>query len=452
MVPRFVWALCLLSLFLVGTSRAQEQVVDEIVAVVADKIILRSDVDALVLGILQQQQMEYSDVIWIESLNQLVDQGVLAEHARRDTNITVTEDQVDQSLDQRISLMTQQIGSVARLEQIYGQSVEEIREDLRETFREQILAEQFQNTKLSTITVTPSEVRAWFSQFPTDSLPMLPTVIRASHIVRYPKVSQATENEALEIVTAIRDSIIAGNSTLEEMARRFSEDTGSARNGGRYEDMVLGDLVPEFAAVAARSTPGELSAPFRSPFGFHILRVNQRIGEQVDFNHILINIDKSQADPTEAINFLTMIRDSLVTTSIPFAVMARRHSEEEVSSEIGGRIVDPQTRERDLFLEALGESWQQLADTLELGEISMPGAVTLVDGTLAYHIVQVQRLVPEHRIDIETDYSRIEQLALDNKRAVEMRKWLDELREEVYVEHRGKGLELVSASDARARN
>ena len=450
--PPSLCALTLLSFFLVNAAPAQEQVVDEIVAVVADKIILRSDVDALLLGIMQQQQQPYSDSLWRQSLNSLVDQAVLAEHARRDTNITVTEDQVEQSLDQRISVLTQQLGSTARLEQVYGQSVEEIRDELRDTFRERLLAEQFQNTKLNTINVTPSEVREWFAQFPADSLPIIPTTIRASHIVRHPQIPQSAENEALEVITAIRDSIMTGNSTLEEMARRFSEDTGSAANGGRYDDMVLGDLVPEFAAVASRSTPGQLSAPFRSPFGYHILRVDQRIGEQVDFTHVLINVDRRLADPAEAIELLAALRDSLLTTPVPFEVLARRHSEEEFSSEIGGRIVDPQTGERDLFLDALGDNWKQLSDTLEIGEISTPGPVTLLDGSLSYHIVQIQRIVPEHRVDIETDYARIEQLALGNKRNTEMRKWLDNLREDVFVELRGKGDDLLGTPRSSASN
>ncbi len=442
-------ARCLLVplLFVTWATRAQETVLDEIVAVVADKIVLRSDVDQMMQGVMQQQGVEYSDALWAQLLTELIDQGVLAEHARRDTNITVTDDQVEQSIDQRIDALTQQVGSTTRLEEIYGDSVEEIRESLRDLFRERLLANQFQSTKLNSITVTPSEVREWFSQFPADSLPILPTVIRASHIVRYPAVSQEAEDEALEIITAIRDSVVNEVSTLESLARRFSEDVGSAANGGRYEDMALGDLVPEFAAVAARAVPEELSNPFRSPFGYHILRVNSRVGDQVDFTHILINVDNSQADPAEAISYLAQLRDSLITTDIPFEILARRHSEEEVSAEIGGRVVDPRSGERDLFLEALGENWQRLADSLEIGDISQPGQVALLDGTLAYHIVQVQRLVPEHRVDIETDYARIESLALEAKRARVMRKWLDSLREEVYVEPRGKGLLLVTASD-----
>ena len=431
-----------------GSVYAQEQILDEIVAVVADKIVLKSDIDGLVAGLVQQQRLSYSDELWDQSLEQVIDQHVLTEHAKRDTNIVVTEEQIDQSLDQRIDALVQQVGTEARLEELYGKTVIQIRAELREEFRDQLLAEQFQSQKLRTIRITPTEVREWFAQFPVDSLPVLPSIVRVSHIVRYPTVSEDAENEALEIVSAIRDSITTGTSELEDMALRFSEDEGSASTGGRYEDMVLGDLVPEFAAVASRITPGELSQPFKSPFGYHILRVNQRIGEMIDFNHVLIRIDQSKADPAGAIEHLKMVRDSILTHDVPFEVIARRHSEESMSSEIGGRLIDPNSGERDLFVEALGADWKSVTDTLDIGELSHPAEVTLLDGRMAWHIVLLQRRVAEHRVDIETDYARIENLAMDDKRAREMRRWLDLLREDVFIEKRGRALESENSLSA----
>lgn len=432
-----------LTLLASGAARGQEHVLDEIVAVVADDIVLKSEVDGLVTGVMQQQGMSYSTDVWVQALQQIIDQKVMAEIASRDTNIVITEEQVDQALDERIAVMTQQVGSVLRLEDIYGKPVEQIRTDLREDFRERLLAEQLQGTRINAIKITPTEVDRWFAQFPTDSLPTLPDIVRASHIVRYPAVTPEAEEEALEIISAIQDSILTGTSTLESMARRYSDDPGSASLGGHYEDMALGDLVPEFAAVVARIPEGELSAPFKSPFGYHVLRVEDRRGDMVDFSHVLINIDQSRSDPTVATDYLEAVRDSILTFELPFELLARRNSEERSSGEIGGRLIDPTTGERDLFVEALGEDWTATTDTLEIGEISMPAEVTLLDGSLAYHIVVVQRRVPEHRIDIETDYPRIEQLALEDKRVRELRRWLDGLRDKVFVDIRGSGAERL---------
>lgn len=437
---RFVRLIALITLLLVPHYQglAQERVVDEIVAIVGEnKIILKSEIDGIVTSVVQQQGLEYSDEIWYQTLQQLIDQSVLSEHARRDTNIVITEDQVDQALSQRLDAMIQQLGSQIRLEELYGKSLVQIRADLRDQIRDQILSEQFQSTKMRSLRITPTEVREWFAQFPTDSLPVLPPIVRVSHVVKYPDILPEAEQEALEIIGVVRDSIVTGVSTLENLARKYSEDIGSAQTGGRYESMALGDLVPEFAAIAARIDPGELSQPFKSPFGYHILRVNERVGDVVDFSHILINIDRSRSDPSKAISELTMLRDSILTFNIPFELIARRHSEEEISSEIGGRVMDPSTGERDLFVDALGVDWKATTDTLDIGEISQPAEVTLLDGNQAWHIVLLQRTVPTHRVGIETDYARIESLALEAKRAEEMRRWLDILREDVFVELHG---------------
>lgn len=446
--------LCLVYSGFVQPLFAQErEVVDEIVAIVGSEIVLKSDVDGLVFGLMQQQQdVEYSDDIWADALAQIVDQHVLTIHAERDTTLEVTDDQVEQALDQRIQQLTRQVGSTSRIEELYGKSMVQIRAEFRDQFKDRLLAERLQGTKLSAIKITPTEVHDWFAQFPTDSLPELPEMVRVAHIVRYPKPTPEAEAEALEIVTAIRDSILTGNTTLEEMATIFSEDPGSASQGGRFELMKLSDLVPEFAAVASRIEINDLSAPFKSPFGYHILRVNERRGDQVDFNHILISIDESKADPTEALRHLKVVRDSILTNKIPFEIMARRHSEEQLSSEMGGRVLDPNSGRRDLVLDALGPTWKDSIDTLEIGQLGMPSEVQLLDGSRAYHIIELQKKAPPHRIDISTDYQRIEELALQDKQGREMRKWLDMLRGEVYIKYRGKAEEIMTNATGSANN
>jgi len=441
---RFLTILLLLAPGLLrAQSPADDRVLDEIVAVVGNELILRSEVDAFLAGYLQQQRIPYADELWLEALNQLIDQKVLAEHARRDTTIQISDDRVEQALQERLNQLMPQVGGQTRLEEIYGKTLTQLKAELREDFREQMLAETFRNRKLQQIRITPSEVRAWFEQFPTDSLPTLPDLVRLSHIVRYPRPSEKARQEAFEIASAIRDSIVSGRSTFEEMARRFSEDPGSAAAGGHIPDTRLADLVPEFAAVAARIPIGEISQPFETPFGVHILRVNRRQGDLIDFNHILIRVDESQADPSEAIAYLEAVRDSILQYNIPFGLMARRHSEEEATAAQGGRVVDPRTGERDLVLSALDPTWQRTIDTLEVGEISHPAEAVLLDGRRAYHIVRLDRFVPSHRVSLETDYARIEQLALQEKRQRVLRQWLNELRQSVVIRLAGKARELA---------
>jgi len=425
-------------------STNDDDVIDEVVAVIDDEIILRSEVDGLVQNMARQRETQPDDRMWFQALNQVVNQQVLASYARQDTLIEVSAAQVEQAMDRQIGQMVQQVGGEEQLEQMYGQSILQIREDLRDDFRNQLLAQRVQQTRMQSVRITPSEVEEWFRQFPEEDLPELPDIVRVAHIVKYPTPSPAAEEEAREIITTLRDSVIVGGAEFEDLARQFSDDQGSARDGGRYADYEVGDLVPEFGAVAARLPVGEISEPFRTQFGYHIMRVNNRRGDQVDFNHILIQVDERSADIQPALDELAVLRDSIETHNQPFDRMARRHSEEERSSEFGGRVLDPQTNERDLFLDRLDRSWQRTIRNLEPGEISEPREVELLDGTRAAHIVKLQRFTPAHRVNLETDYERIREFALQDKRARRMEQWISQLRDEMHVEFRGKAARLKS--------
>jgi peptidyl-prolyl cis-trans isomerase SurA len=442
-------------LLLLGSSvlaQAQQQTVDEIVAVVGDQIILMSEVDAMVANSLRQQpQTPYNDLMWMQTLDQMINQNVMSVVARRDTNIVVTDEQVNKALDQRIQQMIAQLGSQARLEEVYGKSLVRIKAELQDDFRNQLLAEQLQQTKMRDIRITPTEVKQWFDQFPTDSLPTMPPIVRVAHIVRYPAVTDVAKADARQIISSIRDSVVTGGADFDDMARRFSEDPGSATAGGRIEDINQSDLVPEFSAVASRIPVGEISQIFESPFGYHILRVNERRGEILDFNHILIRIDDSQIDPTETIAYLSTLRDSILNQNTPFALMAKTHSQEEASANLGGRVIDPRSGERDLVAESLGPLWRATIDTLELGEVSKPARVELQNERQAFHIVELQRRTGEHQVDLATDYERIEQYALQEKRARVMQTWLDQLRDQVYVDLRGKAAQFAPADQAALR-
>lgn len=423
-----------------------EQVIDQVAAVVGDEIILQSEVENFARSIVQQQPgTSYDESLLREALDQLIDRAVLATRAQDDTTITVSDQQVDGQLEQQIAQLAQRAGGEERLEEIYDQSILEIKEEFRDDIREQLLAEQFRMQHMRDIDITPSEVRAWFEQIPQDSLPELPTTVRLAHIVRYPKPSEAARQDARDIISAIRDSVVEKGASFENMARRFSDDRATARNGGRISGVNLDDLVPEFAAVAARTPVGEVSQIFYNSAqeGFHIVRINERSGGTIDFNHILIRVDASTASPDEAINYLAAVRDTLLRTEAPFALMASRHSEEEQSATMGGRVVDPRSGTRDLVLDALGPSWRSTLDTMKIGEISQPTEVRLLNGDRAYHILKLQRRTPAHRVSLETDYERIREFALQEKQNREMRKWLDKLREKTYIDIR---MDLAAAA------
>lgn len=432
----------------VATAQPQDrEVLDGIAAVVADEIILRSEVDQAARQMARQQrQSDYTRDMWMRALDQLINQQVLAEQARQDTTITISDEQVDSQLDARIQQLVSRAGSEEKVEQQYGKSIVELKQQFRADFRDQLLAQRMQATKLQSIEITPSEVRSWFEEIPQDSLPRLPNTVRLSHIVRYPKPSPDAKARAQDIITTIRDSIVNSNVTIEEMARQFSDDQNTASSGGLIQDVNIDDLVPEFAAIASRAPIGEISQVFYNPQqrGYHILRVNSRSGGVIDLNHVLIRASAAAGPPERTIDYLNAVRDTLKNYEVPFGLMAKRHSEEERSAQNSGRVTDPSTGTRDLVLDRLGPSWRATVDTLKEGEISKPAEVNLLDGETAYHIVKLQKRTPAHRVSLETDYDRIRQYALQDKRQRIREQWISRLREDTYIDVRVEKTDLTA--------
>ncbi|PSQ73999.1 MAG: peptidylprolyl isomerase [Bacteroidetes bacterium QH_6_64_77] len=394
------------------------QVVDRIAAVVGDNLILKSEVDQLVRRQTRQQNQSYSHDLWMDALDQLVNQKLLAEKARRDTTITVSDQQLNSQLNRRIERLKQRAGGEAQLEKAYGKSILEIKERFREDLRGQILAQQLRRKRMQNINVTPSEVRRWFEEIPQDSLPRLPKTVRLSHVVRYPTPTEDARQEAKSLITSVRDSIVNGGASFEAMARQFSDPSAAGTPGGALTNVNLNDLVPEFAAVASR-TP------------------------VVDLNHILIKPESSTGSRVK--EYLSAVRDTLLNNeNVPFELMARRHSEDDRTAENGGRVTDPQSGTRDLVLDRLGPSWKRTIKKLEPGDISTPTKVQLLNGDEAYHIVRLERRVPAHRANLKQDYERIRQFALREKRNRKMDEWSSQLKEEIYVDIRISKSELTA--------
>lgn len=430
-IPRYLLLPLAALALLAGPAAAQPTgQLDGIVAVVGDNVVLRSDVEALALQFARGGTV--TDEMRRAALNELINQNTLVAHAKRDTTITVSPDEVSEVLDQRTDALVQQLGGEDEVVALYGRSLAQIREDFRDTVRDQLLAQALQRRKYFEVRVTPQEVRQWFEAIPADSIPDVPALVRLAHIVRFPEINPEARSDAQQKIAAIRDSIVAGT-PIEELARRHSEDPGSAQRGGRYERVNVRDLVPEFGAVAATTAPGELSQVFETQFGFHVLRLNSRTGDVVDFNHVLVRVDASSTDPASALETLETLRDSVVTKGASFARLAKEYSEDPTTAARGGNVIVPQTGDRDLRLDALDASWRRTIDTLEVGEISHPTRATLLDGQQAYHVVMLQRRQEPHKLSLETDYTLIQDFALQDKRQRELEAWIRELRGSVYI-------------------
>lgn len=434
--------LSLLLLALAFASAAEAQPVragatlDGIAAVVGNQVVLRSEVEGAAQQLAQGQPV--TDAIWSRALDGLVDTRVLVVQAERDTTVNVTEAQITQQVDARIAQFVQQVGSEEALAEALGKPVGEFKATMRQDVRAELLAQQYRSRRLREVAVSPDEVRAWYERIPEAELPMVPELVRVAHIVAKPQPNEASREAARTLASTLRDSVLAEQATIEELAGRHTDDAGSRNTGGAYDDFSIRDLVPEFGAVASRLEPGALSQVFESEYGFHVMRLNERVGDRVSFNHILISIDADAAQAEVARELLTTLRDSVVTHGVPFEAIARRHSEDPYSASRGGFVSNPSTGERTLVLEALGPQWAATLEGLGTGEISEPAPVQLQDGSEAFHVVLLQQRTAPHRLDLTADYQLLSEYALNEKRQTVLSSWVRRLRQDVYVDIRAE--------------
>lgn len=418
----------------------QSQVADKIVAVVNDRIILKSDVDDEVRNYMNQseaqgQNVEFSEDLWYSALQSMVDNFVMLEQAEIDS-ITVSDDMVNRQMDQRIQQLIQQAGSERELEEAFGKSLIQLRADFRDQFREQMVVQQVQQEKMGEITITRPEVIEFFESIPESELPMIPEQVGVSQIVIVPQPLEDARTQAIERAEAIRDSIVNHDKDFEEMAQKYSEDVSSNR-GGSLPLMPINDLVANYSAAATAMDEGEISEVVRTEFGYHIIRLDERSGDQIATSHILIKVDDSQVDEDSAVEKLEALRDSVLNHDKSFADLAREYSEDPQTKDFGGRIVNPQTGERLLAINQLDPSLYRIVLLLEEeGEISEPRSFNLEGQNTrrAYRIVRLNRHVPEHRANLDQDYERIRSIAQQQKQMEEFSAWIEDIREDFFIE------------------
>lgn len=416
---------------------------DRIVALVNDQVILKSDIDQSVADYIRQagfnqQEIPFTKELWYTFLEGEIDNKLLLEKAKIDS-ITVTDDQVNQQMDARVSQLIQQAGSEQALEQAFGKSIIQLKADFRDTFREQMTANQVRQLKLNDIKITRPEVKEFFDSIPKDSLPTIPEQVSLSHIVILPKAKSDAKDASYKFAESLRDSILNHNVSLEDLAKRHGMD-GSAQRGGQLPMMGLNELVSEYSAAAAALQPGQISEVVETEFGYHIIRLDERVGDKIKTSHILIRIDAQQLDDETAINELNAIRDSLLNNEeLTFSGMAIRNSEDPSTSKSGGKIVDSQTGERLIALNRLDPALYRIVLLMdEIGQISEPKPFNPNNANAgkAYRIVRLDNQIPEHVASLETDYERLKNISLQQKQSREFQKWIKELRDEIYIEYR----------------
>lgn len=427
-------ALLLLSFGEAGRGFAQGKIIDRIVAVVGENTVLQSELETQYQQMITAQE-PVNENSRCKLLEELLYQKLLLAQAQKDS-LVVTEAQIEQEQDRRLHFYIQQFGSEEKFTSFYGKSIDDFKADLKDNVRDLLLAQQMHGKIINDITVTPNEVRLYFNAIPEDSIPLINAEVEVGQIVKSPVITSEAKKEAKEKIEGIRQRIMKGESSFAAMAALYSEDPGSASKGGLYEGIQRGQYVPEWDAWAFRMKPNEISDVFETVYGYFIIQLIERRGDQVDARSLLIAPKVEVADLLKAKLALDTIYTKLSTDTISFAEAAAKYSTDEESKNSGGLIVNPYTGTTRFQMDEIGQMDQNLAfaiDKLKIGEFTKPMPMTTRDGKQAYRIVYLKTRTAPHRANMIDDYQKIQSLALAKKQEDAIQVWIKKKTIDTFV-------------------
>ncbi len=409
---------------LAGTVMAQEKVIDKIIAVVGTNPILKSELEAQYQQMIAQQE-PVNENTKCKLLEDLLFQKLLLAQAQKDS-LTVSEDQVEQELDKRMRYYIQQFGSEEKFKAFYGKSSEDYKADLKDNVRDLLLAQQMQSKITADLSVTPSEIKAYFSGIPQDSIPLINAEVEVGQIVKKPVIRPEAKKESKEFIEGLRARIMKGES-FATLAALYSKDPGSASKGGLYEHIQRGQFVPEWDAQAFKIKQNEVSEVFETMYGYFIIQLIERRGEEVDARSLLIYPEVEPVDLLTAKLSLDTVFTKLAADTISFQEAAARYSEDEETKHNGGLIVNPYTGSTLFAMDEIGQVDQNVAfaiDKLKVGEYTKPTPFTTHDGKQAYRILYLKKRTEPHRANLVDDYQKIQAAALSKKQQDAISVWI----------------------------
>jgi peptidyl-prolyl cis-trans isomerase SurA len=410
-------------------ASAQPQTVDGVAAIVGGDVILKSDIDEQ-YDVFNRQNFG-KPVSYCEVFEELLFQKLLIHHAAIDS-ISIGEEEVEANMDRRIQQLIMQMGDQKKLEDFYEKSVVEIKEDMRTLIKEQLTAQRMQMTVVEGIEVTPSEVREYYENLPADSIPLISAEVELSQIVKFPELSDEAEQEVIAKLNELKERIENGTS-FSSMAILYSEDPGSNKKGGEYQGIQRGVFVKEFEAVAFNLRKGEISDPFKTEFGYHIVQLLEKRGEELDLRHILIKPKLTQENLQEAKNFLDSVSVAITNGEMTFEEASRRFSDDEQTRFNGGQMSNFQSGNNKFEVSQLDRGLFALISSLEDDEISEASFYRTEDQREAFRIVRLDANYEPHKANLDLDFTRIKGFALQQKQAKTVEDWKNEKLADTFV-------------------
>ncbi len=418
-------ALVLLFALLVSPAfiRAQEQIIDEVVAVVGANYILQSDIEAQYIQYRMQGAIKDARATRCAILEDMLFQKLLLNQAELDS-VQITDDQIEQTMDARFRYYIQQFGSQEKLEQFYKKPLLQIKEEFRTLVEEQLMVYEVEQKLTKDIKVTPSEVRNFFNKIPADSIPMIEMEYEVGQIVKEPIISKEEMEATRERLKGLRERILKGEN-FAALATLYSEDPGSARKGGEVGFVSRGQLYPEYEAIAFSLKKGEVSDIVKSKAGYHIIQLIERRGDMINTRHILLMPKISDDDLARASKLLDSVANLIREQKMTFEEAALKFSDDPGRIN-GGLLLNPMTGNTSFTANQLDPKVFFAIDKMNVGDVSKPMAMINEEAKKTINLYYLKKRTEPHRANLKDDYSVIQEWALGEKKNKAINKWIGE--------------------------
>ena len=426
-----LWVLLLASVSAFG----QNNVIDEVVWVVGDEAILKSDVESERLNA-QYEGRKFDGDPYCIIPEQLAIQKLFLHQAELDS-IEVSEQEVLGQLERQVNWYIDQIGSKEKMEEYFNKTSTQIREMLRENIRNGLIVQRMQQQIMGDIKIVPADVRRYFKDLPQDSIPFIPTQVEVQIITLEPKIPQEEIDRVKKTLRDYAERVEKGEISFGTLARLYSEDPGSARRGGEYGFQSRGEVVPEFANVVFNLTePKKVSKVFETEYGYHIAQLIEKRGDRVSYRHILMKPKVEEKELESSLNRLDSIAKDIRNAKFTFDDAATYLSQDKDTRNNHGLMANPRTRTARFEMQDLAMVSQEVAkvvNDLNVGEISEPFTMVNNKGKEVCAIVKLKARIDGHKATITEDYQRLKSIVQAKRGEEKLDKWIREKQKSTYV-------------------
>ncbi len=421
-----------LTILIPFTAFAQNgQIVDEIIAKVDDKIILKSELEAAYIQFLTSPQaQQFNGDAKCVILQGAIESKIMLVMSEIDS-VVVSPSRIDYEINSRSQQIIQRFGSEEIIQKEYGKSLDQIMAELRPSIEEQVRIEEQETNIVGNVSVTPKEIRKFFNRFPTDSLPLYSMEYQIGVIMKEPEVSESEKERVKKKLLDIRNRALNGENF--EILATFNSEGPSGPNGGNLGFQSRGSLDPAYEAGALSLKPGEISTPIESSFGIHLIQLVEKRGNEFQSRHILITPKPNSQDIEDASRYLDSLRNQILADSISFEEAAKLYSDDQSTKVTGGFYTD-QFGSLRIPAKALDPELFFEIDKMKEGEISKPQLIQVGSDTQVARIIYYKKKLPPHRANLRDDYEKLKAATTEMKKSLKRAEYIQEKMKEVYLE------------------